>query len=88
MLLSAAGGLAALGGEEEKVKKKQTPFQRVRQDWNGNGNTFYNLDDEEERKQYFEDLRKQEKEDDGIFTILEERSTDRGRVQVTFQQDY
>jgi len=68
-----AGGLAAVGGEEEMgTTKKQAPFPegRTRLGFGRIGNKSYNLDDEEERKTYFEDLRKsQRKEEDdvGIF---------------------
>ena len=69
-----AGGLAALGQEEEvdttTNKQAKFPEGKTRLGMGKIGDRFYNLDNEEERKQYFEDLRKsqKEKEDDvGIF---------------------
>ena len=55
-----AGGLAALGGEEEETETtKQRPFPKgtTRLGFGRIGNKTYNLDDKEERQQYFEDLR-------------------------------
>jgi hypothetical protein len=71
--IGGLGTLAALSGEEEKtVKKESRPFPKgtTRLGMGRIGNRSYNLDNEEERKQYFEDLRKsQRKEEDdvGIF---------------------
>ena len=71
--IGGLGTLAALSGEEEKtVKKESRPFPKgtTRLGMGRIGNKSYNLDNEEERKQYFEDLRKsQRKEEDnvGIF---------------------
>jgi hypothetical protein len=67
-----AGGLATLGGEEEvdtTSKQPNYPEGRTRLGMGKIGDKFYNLDNEEERKQYFEDLRKSQKEEDnvGIF---------------------
>ena len=58
--IGGLGTLAALSGEEEKtVKKESRPFPEgtTRLGMGRIGNKSYNLDDEEERKQYFEDLR-------------------------------
>jgi len=67
-----AGGLAALGQEEVDTttsKQPDYPEGKTRLGMGRIGDTFYNLDNEEERRQYFEDLRKSQKEEDnvGIF---------------------
>jgi hypothetical protein len=56
-------GLTALGGEEEKPimgSKRPDPVGRSRLGIGLVGDKSYNLDDEDERNQYFEDLRKQQ----------------------------
>ena len=63
-----AGGLAALGQEKVDTttsKQPDYPEGRTRLGMGKIGDTFYNLDNEEERKQYFEDLRKRQTE--GVF---------------------
>ena len=73
-------GLTALGGLGEEEKKAETTMQpypegKSRLGMGRIGNKFYNLDDEDERRQYFEDLRNRnkdkDKEDDevGIMTV-------------------
>ena len=63
-------GLTALGGleEEEKDTTKRRPFPKgdTRLGFGRIGNTFYDLDNEEERNKYFEDLRKRKEEDDEV----------------------
>ena len=64
--LALAGGIGALalGGEEEEKKttfsRQPDPVGRSRLGIGSIGNKAYNLDDPEERRQYFEDLRKQQ----------------------------
>jgi hypothetical protein len=56
-------GALALGGEEEKPtigSKRPDPVGRSRLGIGLVGDKSYNLDDEDERNQYFEDLRKQQ----------------------------
>ena len=71
-------GAAALGGLGEEEKKAETTMQpypegKSRLGMGKIGNKFYNLNDEDERRQYFEDLRNRnkDKEDDevGIMTV-------------------
>ena len=73
-------GLTALGGLGEEEKKAETTMQpypvgKSRLGMGRIGNKFYNLNDEDERRQYFEDLRNRnkdkDKEDDevGIMTV-------------------
>ena len=63
-------GLTALGGleEEEKDTTKRRPFPKgdTRLGFGRIGDTFYDLDNEEERNKYFEDLRKRKEEDDEV----------------------
>ena len=62
------GSLAALGAEEpkqEKFKQRPDPVGKSRLGLGFIGDKSYNLDDDEERKQYFDDLkRKQERRDE------------------------
>ena len=64
--IGGLGTLAALSGEEEQgtTKREAKPFPKgtTRLGMGRIGNKSYNLDDEEERKQYFEDLRANQKE--------------------------
>ena len=73
-------GAAALGGLGEEEKKAETTMQpypvgKSRLGMGRIGNKFYDLNDEDERRQYFEDLRNRnkdkDKEDDevGIMTV-------------------
>ena len=58
-----AAALGGLGEEEEKKKfpsRGPDPIGRSRLGIGSIGNRAYNLDDEEDRKRYFEDLRKQQ----------------------------
>jgi hypothetical protein len=59
--IGGLGTLAALSGEEEQgtTKREARPFPKgtTRLGFGRIGNKSYNLDNEEERKQYFEDLR-------------------------------
>jgi hypothetical protein len=67
-----AGGLAALGEEEDiKTTNKQPPYPegKTRLGYGRIGNKLYNLDDDDERKQYFEDLRNRNKDDDEVVTM-------------------
>ena len=67
-----AGGLAALGGEEvDMTASKQPPYPegKTRLGYGRIGDKFYNLDDNDERKQYFEDLRNRNKDDDEVITM-------------------
>jgi len=66
-LLGGIGALAGgLGEEEKQTPKKMPAFPKgtTRLGMGQIGNKFYNLDNEEERKQYFNDLREQQKEKD------------------------
>ena len=66
--IAGIGGLAALGKEEVDTtasKQPDYPEGRTRLGMGKIGDTFYNLDNEEERRQYFEDLRK--KQTEGVF---------------------
>ena len=56
--------LGGLGGEEKEEERKMPPFPKgkTRLGFGRIGNKLYNLDDEEERKKYFEDNRNR-----GIF---------------------
>ena len=90
-----AGGLAALGEEEEETtKKEERPFPKgtPRLGMGMVDGKSYNLNNKEERDEYFRRVRaKQGFEDDvGIMTaVVVERSTDQGLVQVIlYQQDY
>jgi len=58
--------LGGLGGEEKEEERKMPPFPKgkTRLGYGRIGNKLYNLDDEEERKKYFEDNRNR-----GIFSI-------------------
>jgi hypothetical protein len=58
--------LGGLGGEEKEEERKMPPFPKgkTRLGFGRIGNKLYNLDDEEERKKYFEDNRNR-----GIFSI-------------------
>jgi hypothetical protein len=61
--------LAALGAEEpeqEKFEMRPFPKGETRLGMGQIGNKFYNLDNKEEREQYFEDLRKKRKTDDEV----------------------
>ena len=63
--LALAGGIGALalGGEEEKPmmgRRQADPVGRSRLGVGLIGDKAYNLDDDEDRKRYFEDLRKQQ----------------------------
>lgn len=60
------GLLGALGGEEKQEEKKMRPFSKgeTRLGYGRIGDKLYNLDNEEERKKYFEDNRNR-----GIFSI-------------------
>ena len=64
--IGGLGTLAALSGEEEEkaTATEQKPFPKgtTRLGFGRIGNKSYNLDDEEERKKYFEDLRANQKE--------------------------
>jgi len=64
--IGGLGTLAALSGEEEEkattTEQKPFPKGKTRLGMGRIGNKSYNLDDEEERKQYFEDLRANQKE--------------------------
>ena len=64
--IGGLGTLAALSGEEEEkaTTTEQKPFPKgtTRLGFGRIGNKSYNLDDEEERKKYFEDLRANQKE--------------------------
>tara|TARA_R100000426_G_scaffold27886_1_gene23346 strand:+ start:40 stop:1332 length:1293 start_codon:yes stop_codon:yes gene_type:complete len=71
-------GLTALGGLGEEEKKAETTMQpypegKSRLGMGRIGNKFYNLDDEDERRQYFEDLRNRnkdkDKDDDEVVTM-------------------
>jgi len=56
-------GLSALGGEEEKgimSQRRPDPVGKSRLGVGLIGDKAYNLDDDEDRKRYFEDLRKQQ----------------------------
>lgn len=67
-----AGSLGALGQEEvDTTTSKQPPYPegKTRLGYGRIGDTFYNLDNEEERKQYFEDLRNRNKDDDEVVTM-------------------
>jgi len=60
-------GLAGLMGEEEQKmgeKMRDYPVGKTRLGYGRIGNKLYNLDDEEERKQYFEDNRKRQGAED------------------------
>ena len=74
--VALAGGLGtlALGGldkEEEKSTMRPYPEGRTRLGYGRIDDKFYNLDNEEERKQYFEDLRnrRKDKDDDEVVTM-------------------
>jgi len=58
--------LGGLGGEEKEEERKMPPFPKgkTRLGFGRIGNKLYNLDNEEERKKYFEDNRNR-----GIFSI-------------------
>ena len=67
--LALAGGIGALalGGEEEKTadfKMQPYPEGRTRLGTGRIGNKLYNLDDPDERRQYFEDNRKRQGAED------------------------
>ena len=71
-------GAAALGGLGEEEKKAETTMQpypegRSRLGMGRIGNKFYDLNDEDERRQYFEDLRNRnkdkDKDDDEVVTM-------------------
>lgn len=67
-------GLTALGGLEEEEKatkadKRPYPEGKTRLGYGRIGDKFYNLDNEEERKQYYEDLRNRDKDDDEVVTM-------------------
>ena len=66
--IGGIGGLAALGTEEpkqEEFKQRPDPVGKSRLGLGFIGDKSYNLDDDEERKQYFNDLkRKQERRDE------------------------
>ena len=71
--IGGIGGLAALGTEEpkqEEFKQRPDPVGESRLGLGFIGNKSYNLDDDEDRKKYFEDLKKQEENRDrvGIMT--------------------
>ena len=58
--IAGAGGLAALGTEEpkqEEFKQRPDPIGETRLGLGFIGNKSYDLDDDEDRKRYFEDLR-------------------------------
>lgn len=58
--------LGGLGGEEKEEERRMPPFPKgkTRLGFGRIGNKLYNLDDDEERKKYFEDNRNR-----GIFSI-------------------
>ncbi len=63
----ASLGLAGLMGEEEQKmgeKMRDYPVGKTRLGYGRIGDKMYNLDDEEERKQYFEDNRKRQGAED------------------------
>ena len=67
-------GAAALGGLGEEEKKAETTMQpypegKSRLGMGRIGDKFYNLNDEDERRQYFEDLRNKDKDDDEVVTM-------------------
>jgi len=66
--VALAGGIGALalGGEEETkgMKMRPDPVGRTRLGTGRIGNKLYNLDDPDERRQYFEDNRKRQYEED------------------------
>jgi len=71
-------GAAALGGLGEEEKKAETTMQpypvgKSRLGMGRIGDKFYNLNDEDERRQYFEDLRNRnkdkDKDDDEVVTM-------------------
>ena len=66
--VALAGGIGALalGGEEETkgIKMRPDPVGRTRLGTGRIGNKLYNLDDPDERRQYFEDNRKRQNEED------------------------
>ena len=71
-------GAAALGGLGEEEKKAETTMQpypegKSRLGMGRIGNKFYDLNDEDERRQYFEDLRNRnkdkDKDDDEVVTM-------------------
>ena len=69
-------GAAALGGLGEEEKKAETTMQpypegKSRLGMGRIGNKFYDLNDEDERRQYFEDLRNKDKDkdDDDVVTM-------------------
>jgi len=62
-------GLAGLAGEEEQntgEKMRDYPVGKTRLGTGRIGNKLYNLDDEDERRQYFEDNRKRQKDEDDV----------------------
>ena len=73
--IATIGGTLGLGalalGEEEEKKGTMRPYPigKTRLGMGRIGDTFYNLDDEEERKQYFEDLKKISKDDEEAVTM-------------------
>jgi len=68
------GLLGALGGEEKPEERPMRDYPKgtTRLGYGRIGNKLYNLDDEEERKQYFEDNRKRQGAED-IEPILQRR---------------
>ena len=68
------GLLGALGGEEKPEERPMRDYPKgtTRLGYGRIGNKLYNLDDEEERKQYFEDNRKRQGAED-IDPILQRR---------------
>jgi len=61
-------GLLGLGDEEKPEEKpmREYPKGTTRLGYGRIGNKLYNLDNEEERKQYFEDNRKRQKDEDDV----------------------
>ena len=69
-LAIGSAGLAGLSGIDDEVytSKEQRPFAvgKTRLGYGRIGDKMYNLDDEDERRQYFEDNRKRQNDEDDV----------------------
>tara|TARA_B100000902_G_scaffold159544_1_gene155419 strand:+ start:234 stop:986 length:753 start_codon:yes stop_codon:yes gene_type:complete len=69
-LALAGAGIAGLSGIDDEVytpkEQRDYPVGKTRLGYGRIGDTLYNLDDEEERNQYFEDNRKRQKDEDDV----------------------